>query len=267
MLSEWIMQEIIDFYGKYNEEKRLLRPYGRIEYMTTMKYIHECIDGREGLEIIDVGAATGRYAIPLAEEGHNVTAVDLVNYNLGILRQKAERAGLTNIVAKQGTALNLKKYPSDHYDIVLFLGPMYHLFTEEDKVQALLEAKRIVKPGGKILVAYIMNEFGVFQFGFTEGNAVESVKNGKLDGDFHIRNDVSDLFSFDRLEDIERYNQAVGAERVKIIAADGMTNYMRETVTNMSEEMFQVFYEYHLATCERMDLMGASNHTVDILTK
>jgi len=261
------MREIIDFYGKYNEEKRLLRPYGRIEYMTTMKYIRECIDGREGLNIIDIGAATGRYAIPLAEEGHRVTAVDLVNYNLGILRQKAERKGLSNIVAKQGTALDLKKYPSDSYDIVLFLGPMYHLFTEEDKVQALSEAVRIVKPGGRILVAYIMNEFGVYQFGFTEGNALESVKEGKLDKDFHIRNDVSDLFSFDRLEDIARYNDKVNATRVKIIAADGMANYMREKITAMSEEMFQLFFEYHLATCERMDLMGATNHTVDILTK
>ena len=54
---------------------------------------------------------------------------------------------------------------------------------------------------------------------------------------------------------------------IKELAADGMTNYMREKVTAMSEEMFEAFYRYHLATCERMDLMGASNHTVDILTK
>lgn len=261
------MQEIIDFYGKYNEEKRLLRPYGRIEYRTTMKYIQDCIGERQGLQILDIGAATGRYAIPLAEEGHDVTAVDLVNYNLGILRQKAERKGLTNITARKGNALDLKKYASDAYDIVLFLGPMYHLFTEEDKVRALSEAKRVVKPGGHILVAYIMNEFGVYKYGFDEGNALDSLKNGKLDEDFHIRNDVSDLFSFDRLEDIARYNEKTGLTREKIIAADGMTNYMREKVTAMSEEMFEAFYRYHLATCERMDLMGASNHTVDILTK
>ena len=261
------MGELEEYYGKYNEEKRLLRPYGRVEYLTTMHYIHEAIGGRQGLKILDVGAATGRYTIPLAEEGHEVTAVELVKYNLGILKQKAEREGLSNVTAMQGNALNLKKIASDAYDIVLFLGPMYHLFSEAEKVQALSEAKRVVKPGGRIFTAYVMNEFGVITHAFKDGFVKEAVRNGKLDADFHIRNTIEDLFSFDRLEDTERYFQAAGLRREKIISADGATNYMRETVTDMDAETFDLFMKYQLSTCERMDLMGAANHTVDILYK
>jgi len=257
-----------EYYGKYNEEKRLLRPYGRVEYLTTMKYIREAAGERKKLKILDVGAGTGRYAIPLAEEGHEVTAVELVPYNLGILRQKAERAGLTNIIAKQGNALNLRKYPADTYDIVLFLGPVYHLFNDEDKISALKEARRVLKPGGALFVAYIMNEFGVMIRGFREGTVLEALESGKLDRtDFHIRNTLEDLFSFDRTEDMERYRLSAGLDRIKTISADGPTNYIREQVTAMDEKTFEAFLAFHYATCERADLLGAGNHCVDILTK
>ncbi len=261
------MNELIDYYGKYNEEKRLLRPYGRVEYLTSMKYIEEAIGGREHLKIMDVGAATGRYTIPLAEKGHDVTAVELVNYNLGILKQKAQRAGLFNITARQGNALDLGKYPENAYDIVLFMGPMYHLFTFEEKVKALTEARRILKPDGTMFVAYCMNEFGVILYGFREGHAMESIQMGKLTSDFHINNSIEDLFSFDRTEDIDAYNKAAGLKRKKLISADGPANYMRELITDMSEEMFQTFLSYHLSTCERPDLVGAGNHTLDIVGK
>ena len=261
------MNEIETFYNKYNEEKRLLRPYGRVEYLTTMKYIHDFIGNRQALKIIDIGCATGRYAIPLAEEGHEITGVDLVNYHLGILRQKAERLGLNNITAKKGDALNLSKYPESAYDIVLNLGPMYHLFSEEDKVKALSECYRLLKPGGTMFTAYCLNEFGVILYAFREGKLKESLEKGKLDESFHIRNDITDLFSFDRTEDIERYNTAAGVKRIKIVSADGPTNYMRELVTQMDEETFEGFMRFHLSTCERGDLLGAGNHALDIATK
>jgi len=259
-------KEITEFYNKYNEEKRLLRPYGRVEFITTMKYIEKYIGDRQNLKILDVGCATGRYAIPLAKEGHQVTGIDLVQYNIGILKQHARDEGV-EIDAHVGDALSLKKIKDNTFDIVLFFGPIYHLFTREEKIQALLEAKRVLKPHGYLMISYIMNEFGVIHFGILEGNILTSIENGKLDSDFHVRNDISDLFSFDRLEDINDYKEAIGMERVQILSQDGPTNYMRETITNLSDEQFEAFIQYHLATCERMDILGAGNHTLDILTK
>ncbi|MBR5739370.1 MAG: class I SAM-dependent methyltransferase, partial [Lachnospiraceae bacterium] len=112
------MDEIIEFYGKYNEEKRLISPYGRVEFLVTMKYLKDLIGERQGLKILDIGAGTGRYTLPLAELGHEVTAIDLTPYNVGILKQKAERAGI-RLSARIGNALNLKKEESGSYDLIL----------------------------------------------------------------------------------------------------------------------------------------------------
>ena len=80
------MTELEKYYNKFNEEKRLTRRHGQVEFITSMKYIHECIGDRKCVKILDIGAGTGRYSVALAEEGHDVTAVELVKYNLGILK-------------------------------------------------------------------------------------------------------------------------------------------------------------------------------------
>ena len=82
-------------------------------------------------------SGTGRYSVQLAGEGYDVTAVELVKYNLGILKSKK-----SSVKAYQGNALNLSRFEADQFDMVLVFGPMYHLYTKEDKVKALKEAKR-----------------------------------------------------------------------------------------------------------------------------
>ena len=75
------------------------------------------------------------------------------------------------------------------------------------------------------------------------------------------------LYSFVRTEDIESLNQEVDLERLQIISADGPANYIRTYLNALDEEEFQLFLRYHMATCERADLLGASGHLVDILQK
>lgn len=261
------MNEIIDFYGKYNEEKRLLNPWGRVEYLTTMHYIEKYIAGRTGLSIIDIGSATGRYAVPLALSGHKVTAVDLVPYHIGILRQKIRREKIPNLSAFVMDARALRKIPDDSMDLALLLGPMYHLFTEEEKIRVLSEAKRVVKPGGLVIAGYILNEYAVLTFGVREGNLLRSMEDGHLSPDFHVNNTAEDLFNYDRLSDIGRYRKKCGLKRVNIFAQDGPANYMRERIKEMTPEFFEAFMRYHLSTCERKDLLGAGCHVADVLIK
>ena len=66
---------------------------------------------------------------------------------------------------------------------------------------------------------------------------------------------------------MDKLNEAAGLERAQIVAADGAANYIRPVLNSLDEEGFKHFIEYHLATCERMDMMGASAHTIDILKK
>jgi SAM-dependent methyltransferase len=256
------MTELEKYYNKFNEEKRLSQRRGIVEFTTSMKYINECINGRQCLKIADIGAGTGRYSFALADMGHDVTAVEPVKYNLGILRSKGD-----SVRAFQGNALKLKKLADGEFDITLLFGPLYHLFSFEDKVQALKEARRITKQGGYILAAYCMNEYAVLFHGFREGHIKESLEAGKLDCDFHCISHEEDLYDYVRLEDIHALSDAAGLERVKTISADGAAHYMRPGLNAWDEETFKMFMDYHLATCERTELLGAARHTVDILVK
>lgn len=258
------MTELEQYYNKFNEEKRLNSRHGQVEFITSMKYIHKYLEQIEGvpeeIKILDVGAGTGRYSVPLAEEGYDVTAVELVKHNLGRLKQKSSK-----VKAYQGNATRLKRFSDNEFDLTLVFGPMYHLKSEDEKLKALLEAKRVTKPGGVILVAYIMNEYSVITYAIKEKHIREGINGGMLDKEFHCTEKANDLYSFVRLEDIERLNKKAELLREQIIAADGAANYIRPFLNALDEEEFDMYIRYHLSTCERADLMGASAHTVDIL--
>jgi hypothetical protein len=149
---------------------------------------------------------------------------------------------------------------------------MYHLFGFEDKNKALSEAKRVTKSGGVILVAYCMNEYGVITYGFKEKHVLECMENGRFTEDFKTISSKSELYDYMRIEDIDALNKAQcqtnsWLERIKIISPDGPANYMRPFLNQLSDEEFEEFVRYQMATCERMDIIGAGAHTVDILRK
>ena len=217
---------------------------------------------KSDIRILDIGAATGGYSIPLWEEGYDVTAVELVKHNLGMLKAKG-----TGVKAFQGNALKLKRFKDDSFDLTLLFGPMYHLKTREKQLQALQEAKRVTRPGGFILVAYVMNEYAFLTYGIKEGHVLENIADGKLDEAFHVRPGADDLYAFMRTEDIVSLNEDAGLHRVQIISPDGPANHMRREVNALSEAQFKAFIQYQLAVCEHADLLGASAHTVDILQK
>ena len=247
-------KELIEYYNKHNEDKRLKTKHANIEYITAMKYIHEYI--KEGYSILDVGAGTGAYSIPLRDEGYDVTAVELVKQNLKYMEK-------ANINCYQGTATDLSKFKENSYDIVLLFGPMYHLLTMDEKVKALEEAKRVSKK--YIFISYCMNEFALIYHGFMEGYIKDDINN--IDDSFKILKDNDNLYSYVRLEDIDYLKDTCNLKRVKIINQDGPTEYIKKIVNNMDDKEYDMFIKYHLSTCERPELLGAGRHILDILEK
>ena len=255
-------ENLIKYYNKFNEDKRLNSKYGQVEFVTSLKYIHEYLNKMNNPKIIDIGAGTGRYSITLAEEGYDVTAVELVKHNLRIIEQKSNK-----VKAYQGNAINLSKFKDESFDLTLLFGPMYHLCDKESQIKALKEANRITKKDGIIMVAYCMNEFAVITHGFKDCNIKECFKNNMLDENFHCLSNSTDLYNLVRLEDIDELNNETNLQRIKIITPDGPANYIRDTLNKMNKETFDLFIKYHLSTCERKELIGAAAHTLDILKK
>ena len=259
------MNYLEDYYSHYDEEGRLLSRHGQVEYLTTMKYIRECLSRVSDPDILEIGAGTGRYSVTLAKQGYRVTAVELIAHNLELLKRKLD--GSERITAIQGNALDLSMLPDAKFSLTMVLGPMYHLYTREEKLRALSEAVRVTKPGGYILVAYCMNEPTVIQYVFGLNKLQEVTEHNMLTPDWHCKSEPKDLFEMVRTEEIAKLDAEVPVKRIKLVAADGATNYRRDLIDAMDDETFARWMDYHFTICERQDLIGASHHTLDILKK
>ena len=252
---------LIKYYNKFNEDKRFNSRGGLVEYTISLKYIYKYLNELDNPKILDVGAGTGAYSIKLAEDGYDVTAIELVKHNLRYIEK------CSKVHAYQGNAIDLSRFKDNTFDLVLLFGPMYHLIDDNDKIKALSEVARVTKPKGIIMVAYIMNDYAVIMHGFKDNNIIDSFNNNLIDSNFHVTPKEDDLYSYVRLEDINSYNDKVNLERVKIITPDGPTNYIRTIINKMDEEIFIKYIDYVLSICEREDILGASAHVIDILSK
>lgn len=249
------------YYNKFNEDKRLLSRHGQVEFFVAMEYIKKYIADKQNLDIIDIGAGTGRYSVELAKFGHKLTAVELVNKNVSQIKLKSK-----DVIAKQGNALDLK-FKDNSFDIALLFGPTYHLFSHEDKLKAINEAKRVLRPNGLLFIMYLTNEYAVITYAIKEGNLQKVLQENKLDENFNCVTTSEDLYSYVRLEEINKLKDESQMTRLQIIGVDGATDYIRPYINKLSNEDFEIYKKYQLSICERPELLGASSHIMDILKK
>lgn len=259
-------QYLIEFYNNYDEDSRLELKHGSVEFLTTMRYIAKYI--KPGDCVLEIGAGTGRYSHALARQGYIVNAVELVEHNIEIFRKNTQPT--ENITVTQGNALNLSTFSDDVYDITLLLGPLYHLYSKEDKQKALNEAIRVTKPGGVVFAAYVISDGCLLDEGFKRGNfsVDEYIKKGLLDPEtFAAKSELKDLFELVRKEDIDGLMSAFSVTRLHYVASDGCALFMREAIDKMDSDTFDLYLKYHFATCEREDLLGVTSHALDIFRK
>lgn len=259
-----VLNVLTEFYSNYDEDNRLRSKHGMVEFLTTMRYIEKYL--QPGMRILEVGAATGRYSHALAQAGYQVDAVELVEHNIEIFRQKTVPG--ENVTIRQGDARNLSFYEDNTFDITLVLGPMYHLFTQVDQKQALCEAIRVTKPGGIIFAAYCGNEATMVQYCFGRGMIRQQHYRDLIDlVTFKASSDPMELFVLYRREDIDSLMQGFSVKRLHYIGTDMATNYMRGVIDEMEDDLFDLYLQYHFAICERSDCVGTSHHILDVFRK
>ena len=252
------LSNIEKHYNKHPEDLRLLRRHGIVEFETTMHHLRRFL--KPGMQLLDIGAGTGRYTSALMAEGYDVKAVELVKRNIQVFLDREPTADVV-----QGDARNMPFIPTASADVTLLLGPLYHLIGDEEKLKALTEAKRVTKPDGLIFVAYLMNEYSILSYCFDEDRIGGLLKKGVVDREFHIKAEADELYDYVRIDDINRLDAAAGLERVTIFSPDGAADYMRTRLNRMSDETFSLFIEYQKIVSERSDLIGAGSHVVDVV--
>ncbi len=253
---------IINKYTEYDEDTRLVSDRGHnVEYLTTMKYIQKFL--KPGAKILEIGAATGRYSITLAQMGYNVTAVDLTPKHVEIMKSKSK--GINNFRCMVADALDLSMIENDAFDLVLNLGPMYHLFNQADKQKAINETIRVARKEGICMFAYIPCAAIMLGYGLCHLKA-ENLKN-LMDEIGRFKDVPEEVFSCFNIEDFKKLFDKTNTEYITNVATDGIAYAMKERLEELSDEGYQTFLKWHFLTCERADQQGYSAHLLYICKK
>jgi SAM-dependent methyltransferase len=145
--------EIESHYRQTKEAERLSSGRGELERLRTQAILARRLPPPPAT-IFDVGGAAGVYAFPLAKQGYELHLIDPVELHLDQAKAFARSSGIALKSIKLGDARRLDIAPGCA-DAVLLLGPLYHLVEQSDRLQALREAHRILKPGGVLFAAAI----------------------------------------------------------------------------------------------------------------
>lgn len=153
------MDDIVSFYNNEvdGEDNRL--ECHQLERDMTWRYFETFLP--EGSRILEIGAATGGHTLWLASRGHRVIAIDFAEALLARCREKLTKAGLQERVdCRVDDARTLRYVPESEFDAVLLMGPLYHLFSHQDRLFALKQAVQRLKTNGVFFSSHI-SRFGI----------------------------------------------------------------------------------------------------------
>jgi ubiquinone/menaquinone biosynthesis C-methylase UbiE len=251
---------IQDYYSQHFAEAERLNvrsAQGRLEF----ERVQELITARigTGSRILDVGGATGVHAAPLAALGHEVVLVDPVPEQV----REAGRHGTFEAVV--GDARELR-FGDDSFDVALMFGPLYHLAAREDRLLALAEVSRVVRPGGWVFAAAIPRLARLVVQTQAEGvprpypaDWVSLLENG--DAPEWGRFPGAHFHTGDELE--EELREA-GLVDVSVCAVEGPDGFAFEQLPEVDEELHQAALRIVRATGHLPGVRDLTSHLMGI---
>lgn len=271
-----VINHVVENYENYKEEDRLTtNNAGKIEFVNTIKVLNEHI--RQKSKILDCAAGTGIYAFHFAGQGHQVTATDITPRHIALIKQKMAAAGsskkgqsdsehLMSTAVLDATDMSI--FADETFDVVLNMGPYYHLVKEEQREKCISECIRVLKRGGLLVTAYIPR-FYVFQHAaLSDPKYLDGALARQIIETGELRHDDEKCFWTDTYyaskEEMEKVYLQYDLKIVDHFAQDGMAPLLSQTVDKWSEEEFEIWCSYHYSVCREQSILGASNHVIII---
>lgn len=267
------MNHLIEYYNQYDEESRLITNKARrVEFITTTTYLDKVITSNS--RILDVAAGTGIYSFHYAELGYDVFAGDIVPKHIDIIQKKLDdRLDKKSLKIKSEVmnAVDLTRFENDSFDVVLCMGPLYHLLTEAERDKCIDESLRVLRTDGILAIAYI-NKFFILPM-LMKSNAayLNDVMQDKILLDGVIRDGEEGCFWTDAFftspQEVDLMFKNYNTDCILHIGTDGISTLLPESVDNLNEEEFNMWIKYHIRTCREESLLGYSNHGLYVCKK
>lgn len=254
--------------GAEREWARLGRDfYHMLEFRTTLHFLRAYLPPAPAC-ILDCGGGPGRYAVALAQEGYRVTLLDLSEKCLAFAKEKAVELGVCGIEAFVHASATSLPFPDEQFDAVLLAGPLYHLVKEEDRLAAMSESLRVLKPGG-LVAAAIVPLLGVFRASLVEfpefitgGDCLRYLGRPYQEAGRDFTGAFTTAYFGDPLE-LEAQYEVLGAETITLVALEGLASSLNGALNRLAEEgSGETWWQVHLATCTHPTIVGSCEHTL-----
>lgn len=169
-----------------------------------------------------------------------------------------------------GNALDLSKYDTEIFDMVICFGPMYHLREIVDRRKCLSECLRVLKPGGILCVAYININYVVplsfkLKNPLSELEIKELIESGNVSG-----KDDENFMSFSHFDTPYGMEKLLLEYPVEILihaGSEGIGRFISSEINELLEDEFKMWLSYHFRTCTDSSILGISNHGIVLVRK
>lgn len=267
-----IKDVLTSFYNQnaLHEWERMERH--RTEFAVTLRALQEHLPPPPA-KVLDCGGGPGRYAIELSRRGYKVCLFDLAEQNLELAAAKAQEAGVALDGIERGDAVDLSRFPDDSFEAILLMGPLYHLLDLDDRLQALREAYRVLKPGGALFATFISRYSGhrdtarnIPEWVVEQRKISETLLNtgrlpprGEREGEF--------VAYFSHPKEVEPLVWEARFEVVETLGLEGLVSFNEDKVNTLEGQAWETWVDLNYRVAHDPSIFGLVEHLLVVSRK
>ena len=257
---------IKDFYGnRYNEDGRMARR--PLEFLRCKEILSSYLT-RDGMEIADIGGATGSFSYWLTRMGHAVHLLDYTPLHIEQAKENGAKNGLALASYTCGDARELP-YRDRQFDLALVMGPLYHLQDRADRLRCLLEAKRVLKDGGLVIceaISRYANLFEGFQCNLVDDERFIGILNENLTTGKHTPGDTPYFTTayFHMADELAGELEEAGFAEIALVPVEGFASAFDANAYLENEQSAELLLKYIRETENIRELFGVSGHFIAV---
>lgn len=257
------IRDIAEHYDSDPERENTRLERHQLEHDLTWCYLNQYLPTHGS--ILEVGAATGGYTLELARRGYSITAVDLSAANMELCRKRLAGEGLQGQVRLVlADARDLREVTARDFDVVLLMGPLYHLVEETDRKEALQEVFDRLRTGGIVFSSFI-SRFGIMgdllrtvPHWIEDKAEVESILERGRDPYDYPRGGFRGYFA--EVSEIPPLHEAIGFETLTLAGVEPAISADDESYNKLQGQQRQLWLDLFYRMSTERTIVGASRH-------